>query len=127
MKHVTLGKEKEKTQKVFNSWIRERDKGLTCVSCKNPAEQAGHYYSAGHYDALRFDEINTNGQCVRCNYFLSGNLIEYRKGLVKKYGEAEVEKLDIKAGMSKRVHRKWDRLELQLIRDIYKQKLKQAA
>jgi hypothetical protein len=43
---------------------------------------------------LRFDEINVHLQCAPCNTYLSGNLIQYRKGLTKKIGIAMVEWLE---------------------------------
>jgi len=106
-----------KAQTVFNKWIRERDDSLGCISCSSPVEHAGHYYSAGHYSALRFFEYNVNGQCLRCNNFLHGNLINYRKGLVKRYGEGTVIVLETQADLRKST--KWSRTELELIIEKY--------
>ena len=87
---------KLKAQTVFNAWIRKRDENLPCISCSKPTfDHAGHYYSGGHYSGLRFNEFNVNGQCIRCNNFLHGNLIGYRNGLIKKYGEDNVAELDM--------------------------------
>jgi len=45
-----------------------------------------------------FDERNCHGACnTYCNKFLSGNLIEYRKGLIKRYGNEFVEQLESEA------------------------------
>jgi len=88
---------KVKAQKVFNSWIRNRDKDKGCISCGAGVDQAGHFYSAGKFNALRFDEDNCHGQCLRCNYFLSGNLLNYREGLIKKIGKERFEKLEQKS------------------------------
>ena len=44
--------------------------------------------------ATRFDEKNCNGQCVGCNIFKSGNVVEYRFGLIDKYGEEVVNQLE---------------------------------
>lgn len=112
----------KKCQIVFNKWIRERDKDLPCISCQNGrVEQAGHFLSQGHHSILRFNENNTNGQCVRCNHFLSGNLINYRKGLVKKIGEARVQSLE---DYPKKAH-KWNRFELIEKLEDYKARLKE--
>ena len=91
----------------FNAFIRERDKGKGCISCQGKVTEAGHYLSAGHNAHVRFNEMNVNGQCTRCNRWLHGNLIEYRKGLVKRYGHEKVELLE---GMQKNF--KWDRFSL---------------
>lgn len=109
---------KAQAQVVFNLFIRERDKDRGCISCGSPVTEAGHYFSAGHYSALRFNEVNVNGQCTRCNRFLHGNLINYRKGLVLKYGQAAIDKLELNADLRKAT--KWTRLELELIIKTYK-------
>lgn len=58
---------------------------------------AGHYYEKSVYKAVRFDLDCVNGQCIRCNKYLSANLIEYRKNLVLKIGENRLQQLDKKA------------------------------
>lgn len=118
MKKLTpLPKLLSKAQTVFNAWIRERDKDKGCISCGAPVEHAGHYYSAGHHSGLRFSEKNVNGQCLRCNNFLHGNLINYRKGLVKRYGTDYVHLLENIADIRK-AH-KWSRVELEAILQEY--------
>ena len=118
-KKIDLPKLKKKAQEVFNKWIRERDKNLGCISCSGKIDHAGHYFSSGHYSLLTFDETNVNGQCLRCNNFLHGNLIHYRMGLVERYGDDKVYELEIK---SRNNVKKWDRVELEDI--ILKYKLK---
>jgi hypothetical protein len=87
---------KNKAQFWFNRFIRLRDQNDPCISCgRYTGHDAGHYYSAGHYSGLRFNEINVNLQCVHCNKFLHSNAIEYRKGLIRKYGIEAVENLDM--------------------------------
>jgi hypothetical protein len=94
---------KLKAQTAFNAWIRKRDEGQSCISCGTGSpNQAGHFYSAGHYSALRFNEDNCHFQCVRCNYFLSGNLNQYRINLEKKIGKDRLQALDDLASQSKR-------------------------
>ena len=96
-------------QQTFNKYIRQRDADKPCISCqKGRVENAGHYLSQGHHSALRFNENNTNGQCVRCNLYLSGNLINYRTNLLKKIGEENVLQLE---QTNKKAH-KWNRFEL---------------
>lgn len=96
---VSTAKLKLKAIRLFNAFIRERDKDQPCISCGGAVQQAGHFYSAGHHNHLRFDEDNCHGQCVRCNYFLSGNLLNYRIGLEKKIGQKAMGELDLKAKM----------------------------
>jgi hypothetical protein len=118
-KLIPLPKLLQKAQLVFNAFIRERDKDKGCISCGSEVTQAGHYFSAGHHSGLRFNEMNTNGQCTRCNCFLSGNLIKYRSGLIKRYSEGKVILLEVTANKVK----KWSRFELELIIQEYKQRL----
>ena len=114
---LTLPKLKKKAQDIFNKWIRERDKDLGCISCGAIGSQAGHYFSSGHYSSLTFSEINVNLQCTRCNMFLHGNLIHYRQGLIKKYGEKKIIQLeeDSRYGI-----KKYSRQELEEIIMKYK-------
>ena len=84
-------------QTVFNTYIRERDKDLPCISCgKNNEKQfhAGHYRSVGSCPELRFNELNVWRQCATCNTYLHGNLIEYRKELINRIGVDKVEWLE---------------------------------
>jgi len=125
-----------KAQFYFNAYIRARDKDddyFTCISCgatkriENYANgsnyHAGHYYPST-YSSLRFNDKNVNGQCGQCNTHKHGNPIEYRKGLVKKYGIQEVEHLDNEVLRYNRNGFKWDRFSLIEIIEDYKQKIK---
>jgi len=73
-------------QKVFNTYIRLRDKGKNCISCDKPLQNkydAGHFFSVGAYPNLRFNENNVHGQCVHCNRDKHGNVKEYDLRLKK--------------------------------------------
>jgi len=119
MKKLTpLPKLLKKAQVVFNAYIRERDRELGCISCNGKVEQAGHYFSQGKHSALRFDELNVNGQCIRCNMYLSGNLINYRYGLVERFGDDKIKELEQVGIFNK--SKKWSRAELEEIIDKFK-------
>jgi hypothetical protein len=119
MKNKTpLPKLLQKAQKVFNKWIRERDKDKGCISCGSTVEHAGHYFSQGHHSSLRYCEINVNGQCLRCNNFLHGNLIKYRQGLVKRYGDDRIKRMEQNSDLRKAW--KWSSIELEMIIEKYK-------
>jgi phage anti-repressor protein len=67
-------------QKVFNTYIRTRDKNKNCISCNKKLigkYDAGHFFSVGAYPNLRFNENNVFGQCVHCNRDKHGNVKEY--------------------------------------------------
>ncbi len=115
--------------KHFNKFIRLRDSenGFgVCISSgqrlKVPSlnAQAGHFYSAGKYPELRFNEDNVHLQGKSDNYFNGGNLLEYRKNLIKKIGVERVEKLDYIVDISKRKPYKIDRFFLIEIIEKYK-------
>lgn len=124
-------KEKLKTNKdyiqelqvVFNKYIRLRDKDLPCISCGRHHEgqyHAGHYRSVGSSPELRFNENNVHKQCAPCNTHLHGNIVEYRKRLVKKIGLEEVTLLE-----NYHIPMKYSIPELTEMKVIYKDKIKQ--
>ena len=87
----------KEAQIVFNRWIREvRDKDEPCISCGKFKEdmQAGHYVPQNKSSYLRFNEWNVSAECSGCNCFDSFHLVGYRKNLIKKIGEENVEWLE---------------------------------
>lgn len=103
-KETAAAKEKIMTHKdwlnllqiVFNTFIRERDKGKPCISCgtkKDIQYQAGHYYSVGGNPSVRFNEDNVHSQCSTCNNHLHGNLIAYTERLPLRIGAERFEAL----------------------------------
>jgi hypothetical protein len=112
-------------RQVFQQWIRLRDSKEGCISCPRTEAKwdGGHMFKAEVYTGLIFEPMNCNKQCSYCNQYLSGNLIDYRKGLIKKYGEAAVEALEARADSS-RVY-KFTQQELIDITNEYKQKIKE--
>jgi predicted nucleic acid-binding protein len=93
---VTKRKLTTTLQTIFNKYIRLRDANDPCISCGavNTMFHAGHYVSVGANVLLRFNEDNVHKQCAKCNTFMHGNLIEYRKNLIKKIGVERVEYLE---------------------------------
>jgi hypothetical protein len=94
----TLSEHEADAKKSFQKFIRLRDQDLPCISCGNEKTTdwaGGHYFSAGMYSGFIFDERNCHKQCnTYCNNRLSGNLLEYRKGLILRYGIDFVNKLE---------------------------------
>ena len=112
----------KKTQTIVNRFVRLRDSGKNCISCKRPLGKvfdAGHYWSS-KYKSTTFNIINLNGQCKQCNREGRGELILYRQGLIERYGEAKLDELDNLA----RSVKKWTREELKEIREYFKLKIK---
>ena len=113
------------TQVTFNTFIRKRDIGKECISCKTilgaVKYDCGHYYSSGGHKNLTMNPDNCHGQCVACNQHAHGNLIMYRKGLLKRIGSERLQQLDDTAHEI----RKYSREELRELNEYYKQKLKE--
>ena len=103
----------KKAEKVFNAWIRERDKDEGCISreCNGDVIHAGHYFNVGQHSFMRYHEKNVHGCCIKCNVFLHGNLIKYRQGLIDRYGIEYVEELEKIESDAPKVF-KWDRQKL---------------
>ena len=111
-------------QTACNAFIRERDKDLPCISCGNTRDvkyAAGHYKTRGGNPELSFHPFNINKQCDwYCNLNLSGNITEYRKGLIKKIGLKNVEWLE---GPHQAQNLTID--DIKEIKEYYKEQLKQ--
>lgn len=53
---------------------------------------AGHWISRSRLNT-RFRETNVHAQCVGCNSFRNGMPEEYRRAIVRLYGEEEMESI----------------------------------
>ena len=112
-------------QAAFNAYIRFRDRDDACISCGNYilADQpgggwdCGHYRSVGSAPHLRFHLLNAAKQCVKCNRYLSGNVAEYRKGLIKKIGQDLVDTIE-----ADQETRNYSSADLQRITEIYRRR-----
>jgi hypothetical protein len=110
----------------FNHFIRLRDKEKGCIcGCKRKVEQAGHFFPAGSYSGVRFNEQNVHGIAKVCNYYSSNSAVdpEYEAGLAIRIGIKELNQLKKKAAES-RLYR-WTRSELIEIAEIYNDKVAQ--
>ena len=98
----TAGDYTKEAQAAFNKFVRIRDAHKPCISCGNPLEHeslgggydAGHYRSRGAASHLRFNLLNVHAQCKKCNRYLSGNVTDYRIGLVSRIGQNMIDKLE---------------------------------
>ena len=115
----------KEAQVAFNAYIRVRDSGKLCVSCGasegdmkiGGTFDAGHYRSVGSAPQCRFHLLNCWKQCKQCNNFLSGNIVEYRKELLRRIGAISLEKLERFNAI-----RKYDIPYLQRIKSIFRRK-----
>jgi len=112
----------KKAQKVFNEFIRLRDKDRECISCGTKLKgkyDAGHYFSSGGHKNITFNEDNVHGQCVYCNQHRHGNLIAYQVGIEKRIGGERLLKLHEKAHLEYKPTRE----ELRYLINFYKEKV----
>jgi hypothetical protein len=86
----TLTQLEAEAKKSFQKFIRLRDRDLNCISCGVKTTElwdGGHYKKAEIYSGVIFNEMNCHKQCRKCNRFLNGNELNYRLGLIARYGE----------------------------------------
>ncbi len=107
-KKPTLSKLKEKVWDLFSRYIRLRDCLKTtgcksfglCITCgkRNHFKllQAGHFVP-GRHNANLFSEEGCHAQCYNCNINLRGNTLEYRRQIIKLYGDGYDEILEQQA------------------------------
>ena len=108
MKKKTLSGLKKRVWPIFSEYIRRRDCLLTtgladygkCITCSKIIPrtllQAGHFI-AGRHNANLFSERGVHAQCYNCNINLRGNTLEYRRQIIKLYGEGVAEELEAEA------------------------------
>lgn len=112
----------KEAQASLNAFIRERDAALPCISCGRHHQgqyHAGHYLARGSHPHLALTEANLAKQCMPCNVHLSGNQLNFRRGLIARIGIAAVEALESDCSV-----RKWSVEELIEIKQHYRAKLK---
>lgn len=88
------GKLVNQAQRLFNRYIRKRDKGKPCIYCGKPINSGFHGATAGHYlpvstaESLRFDTDNVHLAGLLCN--LHDDRSAYRQNLLLRIGEERV-------------------------------------
>lgn len=95
----TLSQLKKQADTLHSQYVRLRDSTNgygQCITCGRnyfwKDAQCGHFVSR-KTNTLRYDEENTNLQCVGCNMFKAGEQYAYSKALDLKYGDGTAEKL----------------------------------
>lgn len=80
----------------FSKFIRQRD-GWKCVLCGTTENICnGHLIKRGKL-TTRFDEKNCNALCTSCNYLDNHEPHHYVNWFLKKYGQAEFDRLYIQS------------------------------
>lgn len=131
-KPKSIAKLKKEVWDIFSQFIRMRDclkttgdinygRCVTCGALKHRKDcHAGHFISRS-FNATLFDEKNVHCQCARCNLFLGGEPLKYRREIVRLYGEGYDIELEEKAMTTK----KFTREELEGLKKHYQNKVKE--
>lgn len=87
----------KEAQAAVNWYVRMRDiyNGHSCISCKAAYDGNRSKWDAGHlisrkHPKTRFNLWNINLQCVKCNRYGYGELLEYRSNLIARIGKEKV-------------------------------------
>ena len=128
----SIRKLKAQVWALFSEYIRKRDCLRTtgslewgeCITCDGHFTfdqlQAGHFIP-GRHNANLFSERGVHAQCVSCNRYHGGRPLEYRRQIIKLYGEGSDEELEKEA----RATRKFTISELRELKEYYKSKLEE--
>ena len=131
-KHKSVRKLKKECRDLLSKLVRLRDCMRTtgtkehchCISCgtqKPYSEmQAGHFIDA-RYSMTLFNLMNVNAQCSRCNIYLDGNKIWYRRALVKRYGEDAIIEMEDSSTETK----KFSVPELEALKEDFNKQIKE--
>ncbi len=83
----TLSQLKQDLQPIVNHIARLIDNGYSCISCGGTGKMsAGHFWSTGSYDHLRFHLENIWNQDFHCNNHKGGAPREYIDSIGKIFG-----------------------------------------
>ena len=123
---TTISKLKKKLDVLFSQYIRRRNadhlgrvKCFTCGVEKHWKEQqAGHFQSRSHH-STRWDEVNVQVQCVKCNMFRQGEQYKFGLYLDDRFGDGTAEELE---NRSKTIV-KLNRVDYEEAIERYKQKI----
>ncbi len=132
LKQKSISTLKGELQKIFNTYIRVRDTKyengqpyFICISCNDKKDiqqmHAGHFWPVGGNEAVRFDEDNVHGQCIKCNFYDHGSPLLYASNLLVKIGMTRYEALKIKRHNRSKIMA----FEVNLLIEMYSEKVKQ--
>ena len=114
-KNKTLAK--KKADKYFSEFIRKRDENKPCITCGQYKKDmdAGHFISR-RFEATRYDEMNCNAQCLKCNRFENGNQFAHGKAIDRLYGLGTSDKI---LALSRKIMKR-TQFDYEVIADYYK-------
>ena len=125
---TTISKLKKKLDVLFSQYIRRRNadhlgrvKCFTCGIEKHWKEQqAGHFQSRSHH-STRWDEVNVQVQCVKCNMYRQGEQYKFGMYLDQRFGDGTAEEIEYRA----KTIVKLNRVDYEEAIERYKQKIRE--
>lgn len=125
---TTISKLKQKLDKLFSEYIRRRfanhDGSVSCFTCgvvKHwKQQQAGHFQSRSHH-STRWDEVNVQVQCIKCNMYRQGEQYKFGMYLDQRFGDGTAEELENRA----KTIVKLNRVDYEEAIERYKQKIRE--
>ena len=115
----------QECQTVFNAYIRERDKHMPCISCRDPYPgDCGHLFKKSTRPAMRFKPMAAHGQCRACNSLHDGNYEAMCQGIAARYGPEYLTEVIQEANNSRKTDHKWSRTELEEMIKYFKDETK---
>ncbi len=130
LKKESISSVKKKVWVLFSKYIRMRDCLKTtgspdygeCISCGET--KPIRLLDAGHFipkkNSNYFSERGVNAQCQSCNRYHSGRQLDYRRGIIERYGEG----VDLELEEEARQIKKFSIKELEELETNLKEKIK---
>lgn len=115
----------QEAQKIFNEWVRLRDKGLPCISCGDPhPTDAGHLFKISTHPEMRFNPMNCHLQCRACNSLDDGNFEAHCDGIVARYGSQYLQEVIQESIRLRQMRFKWSKSDLIEMKKYYQSEIK---
>ena len=108
----SLAKLKHELDRVFSIYIRKKHPAR-CYTCGKSGVtlQCGHFVPR-QYLATRWSEENCRPQCVGCNLFGNGQLLDFEENLIRELGQKTVDNLKMSRHKVIKLDRQWYEKEL---------------
>lgn len=110
---MSISKLKKKLDTVFSKYIRykySKNGVVSCYTCGKRGSvksmQCGHFVPRQHL-ATRWDENNCRPQCVGCNIFGNGKLLDFEERLTEELGVKKVKGLKMKRHQILKLDSRW--------------------
>lgn len=107
LKKIPLSRLKRSLDAVFSLYVRAKYP-KQCYTCpgKGKTLQCGHFISRS-YLATRWNEDNCRPQCVGCNIWGRGKLLDFEERLKSELGEDKVEEMKRSRRIIWKLNRSW--------------------